>query len=68
MKQKLIKLNRLINHHKKGALILEYCLLLMACVGIALLIQQTVSLDSNVDDSGWVITTWMGIIETIAND
>ena len=52
----------------KGAIILEYVLLLLACLGFAMLIKAVVEIGSNPDESGWVIRTWMAVIEVIAND
>ena len=52
----------------KGAIILEYVLLLVACLGFAMIIKETVELQGNVGDSGWIIQTWMDIIKIIAED
>ncbi|MDE0120005.1 MAG: hypothetical protein OXM55_08380 [Bdellovibrionales bacterium] len=52
----------------KGAIILEYVLLLVACLGFAILIKEVVEIGSNVDESGWVIKTWMAVIKVIAED
>ena len=53
---------------KKGAVIVEYGLLLVACVGVALLIQKAVQPGDDKDSSGWMINMWMGILNDIAED
>ena len=62
--------NKTINRIKgsKGAVILEYVLLLLACLGCAIIIKEAVEISSNKDDSGWFIRTWMAVITTIAED
>ena len=52
----------------RGAIILEYVLLLVACLGCALIIKEAVEISDNKDDLGWVIKTWMAVITTIAED
>ena len=52
----------------KGVIILEYVLLLVACLGFAILIKEVVGIAGSRDDSGWVIKTWVAVIEAIAND
>ena len=52
----------------RGAIILEYVLLLTACLGCALIIKEAVEISGNKDDSGWFIRTWMAVITTIAED
>ena len=47
----------------KGALIVEYTLLLVSCIAMAMLFNKIVDMDS-----GWVIRKWLEIIEVIAND
>ena len=53
---------------RKGAIILEYVLLLVACVGCALIIKAAVEISGNVEDSGWIIKAWMSVITKIAED
>ena len=58
-------------HHlkkKKGVVIVEYVLLLVACVAIAVLISKAVEMDNNPNSSGWLIKAWMGVLKTIAED
>lgn len=52
----------------RGVVILEYVLLLVACLGCALIIKEAVEIGGNVEDSGWIIKTWMAVITTIAED
>ena len=49
-------------------MILEYVLLLLACLGCAMIIKGAVEISGNTDDSGWFIKTWMAVITTIAED
>jgi hypothetical protein len=62
--------NKTINRIKgsKGAVILEYVLLLLACLGCAMVIKEAVEISGNKDESGWFIRTWMAVITTIAED
>ncbi len=62
--------NKTVNRIRgsKGAVILEYVLLLVACLGCAMIIKEAVEISSNRDDSGWFIKTWMAVITTIAED
>lgn len=53
---------------RKGAIILEYVLLLVACLGFAVIIKEAVEIGGNPGDSGWFIKTWMAVITTIAED
>ena len=52
----------------KGVLILEYVLLLLACVAIAALVQEAFELGADDDSSGWIIKQWMDMLEVIAED
>ena len=53
---------------KKGAVIVEYVLLLVACVGLAMLVNETIQLGTDEDSSGWLINTWMAVLHEIAED
>ncbi len=52
----------------RGAIMLEYVLLLVACLGFAALIKSAVEISSSSEESGWVIQTWMSVINRIAED
>ena len=52
----------------KGAVIVEYVLLLVACVAMATVIAEFVEFGSNPDESGALIKVWMGVLKTIAED
>ena len=55
---------------KKGVVIVEYVLLLVACLAVAIIIAQAVEIGekSNYSDSGSIIRAWMKVLETIAED
>ncbi len=52
----------------KGAIMLEYVLLLVACVGFATLIAKPFNMGSSSNDSEAVIETWVKAIKIIAED
>lgn len=52
-----------------GQIVVEYILLLVACVGIAVLITSTmVSRSPNEGEQGFIVVKWMQIIQTIGKD
>ena len=53
---------------KKGVVIVEYVLLLVACVAIAIAISKAVQIGSNTNESGWFIKAWMNVLNAIAED
>lgn len=63
-RQKIIKINR----HIAGVIILEYALLLISCILLALLIAEVVTIGSSPDEHGWIVTKWMKVIKVIAED
>ncbi len=52
--------------NNKGAIVVEYVLLLLSCVAIASAVNKVFEIDNNVDDSGWVIKTWWNAVKIIA--
>ena len=52
----------------RGAVILEYALLLLACVAMALMISELVSVGSASDSQGVLIKFWINILNIIAQD
>ncbi len=54
---------------KKGVVIVEYVLLIVACLGVAMAIATVVNIEKGEPaDSGWVITAWYRVLNTIAED
>ena len=55
--------------NKRGAIVLEYVLLLVACVAVAELIRTTI-VDMNPDPAsrGFMINAWENILQVIAED
>lgn len=53
---------------KKGAVIVEYVLLLVTCVGLAMILQEVIQLGSDEDSSGWLINMWLALLNEIAED
>ena len=53
---------------KKGAVVVEYVLLIVACLGVAILIAKTVDIGADESESGVVIKAWMAVLKTIAED
>ncbi len=51
---------------RKGAVVVEYVLLLVACVGFAYTIYSLVDMDAQ--NPGWVINLWKKILIPIAED
>ncbi len=53
---------------QKGVVILEYALLLVACVALAFLIKEIVQIGSSPEESGWLVRKWMDILKVIGED
>ena len=53
---------------QSGVVIVEYVLLLVACLAIAILIAEVVEFGDDSQQSGWLIQAWMKVLETIAED
>lgn len=53
---------------KRGAIIIEYVLLLVTCVSLAMVLKQVIQLGSDEDGSGWLINMWMALLSEIAED
>lgn len=53
---------------KKGAVIVEYVLLLVTCVGLAMVLKEVIQLGSDEDSSGWLINMWLALLNEIAED
>ena len=54
--------------NNKGVVILEYVLLLVACIAIANVIIGVVNIGSDKSESGWIIKAWVTAVEKIAED
>jgi len=54
--------------NKRGVIILEYTLLLVTCVTMALILTEVAVLSNDPNAQGWVIKRWWQIMEVIAND
>ncbi len=52
----------------KGAIIVEYMLLLVVCVALALILADLVKIGSSDDQHGWIIGKWLNVIKVIAED
>jgi len=77
---KIFKKNAIIKHRifnpllirqNKGVIIIEYVLLLVVCLGIALLITNLTTINSDsqdLNDQGSVIKGWINILKIIAED
>ena len=52
----------------KGVIILEYVLLLVACVATATVINEAFEIGSEASNSGWIIKLWWSILKMIAED
>ena len=50
-----------------GQIVVEYILLLVACVGIAVLITSTM-VSRSPENPGFLVVKWMDIIQTIGKD
>ena len=47
---------------------MEYVLLLVTCVSLAMILKEVIQLGSDEDSSGWLINTWMALLNEIAED
>ena len=56
------------NHRIAGVIILEYALLLVVCISLALLIAEAVTIGNSPDEHGDIVTKWMEVIKVIAED
>lgn len=54
--------------NNRGAIVVEYVLLLVGCVAIALIVNKFIEIDNIFDNSGWLIKVWWKAIEVIAED
>ena len=54
---------------KRGALMVEYALLIVVCVGLASLLLASIQIDAdNPGDSGFIIQRWWGALKAVAED
>ena len=55
---------------KRGALMVEYALLIVVCVGMATVLLATIKIDAEngPGQSGWIIQKWWGALEAVAED
>ncbi len=56
------------SHHISGVIILEYALLLISCVLLALIIAKVVTIGNTPDEHGWIVQKWVSVIQVIAED
>ena len=54
--------------NQRGAIILEYVLLLVACVAFAQILIGIVDRDNDPQNSGAVFKMWHGVLHTIGED
>lgn len=66
----LVKLCLLIRgrlpHQQKGVVVVEYVLLLVVCVTMALVVYKIIDMDP--ENPGWVISVWKKVLVEIAED
>ena len=51
---------------QKGVVVVEYVLLLVVCVSMALVVYKTI--DMSPENPGWVISVWKKVLVEIAED
>ena len=56
--------------NKRGAIMVEYALLIVVCVGLAVLLLDSVDIDADnaPDKSGFIIKKWWGALKAVAED
>ena len=56
--------------HRRGAIMVEYALLIVVCVGLASLLLAIVQIDvdNGPGQSGFIIQKWWGALKAIAED
>lgn len=55
-------------HDSRGQIVVEYVLLLAIAVALAAIVTKTLVGHSDKGSSGFVITTWQGVLQTIGAD
>ena len=54
--------------NRKGVLIVEYALLLVICVAMAIAMKEIIDINEDPNQSGGIIKGWYNIIKIIAKD
>ena len=54
----------------RGALMVEYALLIVVCVGMATVLLKTIEIDAEngPGQSGWIIQKWWSALKVVAED